>query len=39
VAAYRISPEKRRQNLRLALIMASIAAALFLGFIVKWRYL
>ncbi|MBX3607561.1 MAG: cytochrome oxidase small assembly protein [Piscinibacter sp.] len=29
------SPEQRRANLRLALILASVAAALFVGFVVK----
>ncbi|MHB0921432.1 MAG: cytochrome oxidase small assembly protein [Thiomonas delicata] len=34
-----IPPERRRQNLRLALILASVAATLFLGFIFKWKFL
>ncbi len=29
------SPEKKRQNLRLALILASVALAFFVGFIAK----
>ena len=29
------SPEQRRANLRLALILASVAVALFIGFVAK----
>ena len=29
------NPDKKRQNLRLALILASVAAAFFVGFIVR----
>ena len=29
------SPEQKRQNLRLGLILASVAAAFFFGFMVK----
>ncbi len=31
-----LSPEKRRQNIKTALIMVSIALAIFLGYIIKW---
>ncbi|SCC92178.1 conserved hypothetical protein [Thiomonas sp. X19] len=34
-----MSPEKRRQNLRLALVLLSIVGALFLGFVFKWSFL
>lgn len=34
-----LPPEKRRQNLRTALIMASIAAAFFVGYVIKAKYL
>ena len=34
-----LSPEKRRQNVRTALIMISIAAAIFVGYIIKWKFL
>lgn len=30
-----MTPEQRRSNVRLALILASVAAALFVGFMVK----
>jgi len=30
-----MTPEQRKNNLRLALILASVAVALFVGFIVK----
>ncbi len=30
-----MTPEQRKNNLRLALILASVAAALFVGFVVK----
>jgi hypothetical protein len=30
-----MTPEQKKQNLRLALILASIAVAVFIGFIVK----
>lgn len=30
-----MTPEQRRSNLRLALILASVAVALFVGFLVK----
>ena len=30
-----ITPEQRRKNLRMALVLASIAAAFFIGFIIK----
>ncbi len=30
-----MKPEQRRQNVRLGLILASVAVALFVGFIVK----
>ncbi|MDQ6680763.1 MAG: cytochrome oxidase small assembly protein [Pseudomonadota bacterium] len=30
-----MSPEQKKRNLRLALILASIAVALFIGFIAK----
>ena len=29
------SPEQKRQNLRLGLILASVAAAFFVGFMIK----
>ena len=32
------SPEKRKQNLRLALILASVVAAFFIGFIVRMAF-
>jgi hypothetical protein len=34
-----MSPEQRRANRRLALILASVAAALFVGFMVKSAFL
>jgi len=33
--AMAIDPEQRKRNLRMALILASIAAVFFIGFIVK----
>ena len=30
-----MTPEQRRSNLRLALILASVAVAMFVGFLVK----
>ena len=30
-----ITPEQRKKNLRMALVLASIAAAFFIGFIIK----
>ena len=33
-----MSPEQKKQNLRLALILASIAVALFVGFIAKFQF-
>lgn len=36
MAGSNLSPEKRRQNLRTALIMVSIALAIFVGYIIKW---
>jgi hypothetical protein len=35
----RLPPEKRRQNLRTALIMVSIALAIYIGFIIKAKLL
>lgn len=32
------TPEKRKQNLRLALILASVVAAFFIGFIVRMAF-
>ena len=34
-----IDPERRKRNLRLALILASIAAVFFIGFIIKMALL
>jgi hypothetical protein len=34
-----ITPEQRRANRRLALILASVAVALFVGFMVKSAFL
>ena len=34
-----MSPDQRKRNLRLALILASIAVVLFVGFIVKYAVL
>lgn len=34
-----LPPEKRRQNLKTAMIMVSIAVAFFLGYIIKAKYL
>ena len=34
-----IGPEQKRANLRLALILASVAVALFVGFIVKSAFI
>lgn len=34
-----MSPEKNSQNLRLALVLLSIAVVLFLGFVFKWSFL
>ncbi len=36
---HRLSAEKRRSNLRLALIILSVSMALLLGFIVRWTLL
>jgi len=33
--SHAMAPEQKKQNLRLALILASIAVAVFVGFIVK----
>lgn len=33
-----ITPDKRKQNLRLALILASVVAAFFIGFIIRMAY-
>ena len=33
-----ISPEKKKQNLRLALILASVVAAFFIGFIIRMAF-
>jgi hypothetical protein len=33
-----VTPEQKRSNLRLALILATVAVALFVGFIVKSAY-
>jgi hypothetical protein len=35
VAERNVTPEQKRNNLRLALILASVALVLFVGFIVK----
>ena len=35
VRAMAMDPEKRRQNVRLALILASVAAVLLAGFVAK----
>ncbi|MDD5325597.1 MAG: cytochrome oxidase small assembly protein [Polaromonas sp.] len=34
-----MTPEQKKNNLRLALILASVAVVLFLGFMAKIRYL
>ena len=34
-----MSPEQEKQNLRLALILASVAAVLFVGFLAKAAFL
>jgi len=34
-----MTPEQKKSNLRLALILASIAAVFFLGFVVKMAWL
>ena len=36
---HQLSPEQRRNNLRLALITVSIALALLIGFILRWTVL
>jgi hypothetical protein len=33
-----VTPEQKKSNLRLALILATVAVALFVGFIVKSAY-
>ena len=36
---HRLSAEKRRSNLRLALVVLSISMALLIGFILRWTLL